>query len=233
MDFYQYFESQENDIERWLGNSTVRQPVYHGTNAQFNDFQKMKTQRGVLFSMFDVQAQGFFFSESKKEAAGYGRRVITCYVKLTNPLVDPRRDKKLSIDRLPNQKEIHLAYILRNLIKKDKTYGKYIDLWVSRHYIPDDFARTRTYDWVYEFITTNGIKWDVLDDPLVVNSMKKLGYDGTFTDEPEDHTGRSIFVLDASQIKIVEYSWLNNRDIERLDNNDQDDFDDYELDELE
>lgn len=204
MYFKQFIEQEQTDVANWLGASTVQHPVYHGTNANFQQFQKMKTQRGVLFSMWEVQSQGFFFSESKEDAQGYGKKIITAYIRLMNPLVDPRRNKHLAVDRLPKEKEVHIAYILRNLIKKDPHYGKYIDMIVNRVYVPHDSARRRMpSEWIYRFLSSGGLVWDVLDEPTVVATMKKLGYDGTFVSENEDSSGRSIFVMNPEQIKIV------------------------------
>lgn len=203
MKFRNYIEQQETEINTWLATSTIRHPVYHGTNATFKEFQKMPTKRGVLFTMFDVQAQGFFFSESKEDAHRYGTKIITAYIKLLNPLVDPRRDRHLGVDRLPLQKEVHIAYVLRQLIQKDPYYGKYIDMMVNRVYVPDNFAKGKIYEWIYNFIGSGGIAWDVLDEPTVNSNMKKLGYDGTFVSETDDASGRSIYVMSPNQIQII------------------------------
>jgi hypothetical protein len=203
MYFRNYVEQQEQNIAAWLGSSTVKQPVYHGTNARFQEFKKMPAKRGVLFTMFDVQAQGFFFSESKEDAKRYGTNIITAYVRLTKPLLDPRRDGRLGIDKLSEEQEVHLAYILRQLIQKDPHYGKYIDQWVSRVYVPGDFAIKGNYEWIYHFIGSGGLIWDVLDEPTVNANMKKFGYDGTFVHEPDDEIGRSIYVMSPDQVLIV------------------------------
>lgn len=191
------------EIQRFLRKSVVRTPVYHGTDTKFDQFEKRPSQRFVLFSAFDVQAQGFFFAEKKKDALEYGRNIITAYVRLENPLLDPRRTEWLGSDKLPAKKEAELAYILRGMIGKENDY-RYMDIGVRRNYISDSFAKDKDYSWIYEAIDSGGLEWDVLDNPKVAAAMKRLGYDGTFVHEKNQPLkDRSVFVLDASQIKIV------------------------------
>lgn len=192
------------EIVAFLGKSVVRRPVYHGTNADFTEFQKMKSQRFVLFSAFDVEAQGFFFSESLQDAKGYGRRVITAYVRLLNPLLDPRATPHLGVDRLPLRKEAEIAFILRHMLQK-KQDGRFMDLMVQRYYVDDDFAKRKDYTWIYNTIGPGGLVWDCLDNPAVAQAMKRLGYDGTFVQENDQEIkDRSVFVMDPEQVKIVD-----------------------------
>lgn len=206
MQFKNWLEHEDRQIQAWLAGSVITQPVYHGTNADFRDFKKMKTQRFVLFSAYDVEAQGFFFSESPKDALLYGQNLITAYIRLTKPLLDPRQFKHMGVDRFPPEKEAELAFILRHAIGKDNYFGKFIDVGVRRISVDSDYARNHDYGWIYNAIG-NGLHWDMLDKPKIVQAMKYLGYDGTFVHEPDsDETGRSIFVMEPSQIRIVSVS---------------------------
>jgi hypothetical protein len=224
MQFKKWLEHETGDLQAWLAGSVVTQPVYHGTNADFRDFKKMKTQRFVLFSAYDVEAQGFFFSESQNDALLYGQNLITAYIRLTNPLLDPRQFKHMGVDRFPPRKEAELAFILRHAIGKDNYYGKFIDVGVRRSSVGDDFARSGNYNWIYNAIG-DGLHWDMLDKPKIVQAMKYFGYDGTFVHEPDgDETGRSIFVMDPSQIRIVSVSRNHKANMQ----NDDDFDDDYE-----
>ena len=207
------------EIKAWLGNSVIQQPVYHGSRAKFNQFQIQKSKRFVLFSAFDVEAHGFFFSEDYETAKTYGPNVVTAYVKMLNPVVDPRIDKHLGVDRLPNRREAQIAFILRHMIQRHPEWGQYGDLGTTtfpvyargrgtlrksiKNRIPDFYT---TYEWIYNVIGREGLLWDALDNPQVVASMKRLGYDGTFVQENNDLTGRSIFVPNADQIQIVEWT---------------------------
>jgi hypothetical protein len=201
MKFKHWFES--NEILPFPS-STIKYPVYHGTDKPiFQQFAHQKGIRQVLFSQFEVEAKGFFFAESPHEALEYGRNIAECYVDLKNPLLDPRRDKHMGIDNLPYEKELHLMKILAPMIEwKDKE--PYIDIGVRRIWL-----RNRRYEkanqWIYEAVGMDGLDWDCLDNPQVIQNMKKLGYDGTFVQENQSRTGRSIFVPDANQIRIVKW----------------------------
>ena len=201
MDFIDWL-IKENEIESWLGDSVIRQPVYHGTSKQpFDKFDYQKSNRYILFSAFEVETNGFFFAENPHDAFFYGDNVVTCYVKMRNPFVDPRRDKHLGVDRLPYQKELELMKILAPLIEREDG-EPFMDIGVSRYYLRNhsfEFA----HQWVYYALENNGLSWDVLDNKQCVANMVTLGYDGTFVEESEQSVGRSIFVPSADQIKIV------------------------------
>lgn len=226
------FESEYNpplvsaEIKSWLENSVVQNPVFHGTDKKFDQFKFTASKRYVLFSTFDVTSHGFFFTEDYKVAKKHGNNIVTAYVKMTNPLLDPRRDKHLGVDRLNVKKEAQIAFILRHMIKRHPEYGQYGEVGTSTFPV---YARGKgnlknvqgnlpsyhfSYDWIYNLIGSGGLHFDTLDNPQVVSSMKKLGYDGTFVDESTSSNGagiahplgRSIFVQDASQIKIVEWT---------------------------
>lgn len=186
----------ENHINGSFPGSTINSLVYHGTKKKFNDFSYQKSKRFVLFSEFDVEAKGFFFSESPHDALGFGPNVVSCFINLKRPLLDPRKDKHLGIDNLSRDKEIDLQKIIAPAIERDK-YGHFVDIGIGRNYLNGGT------DWIYHAVGQGGLSWDVLDKPGVVERMKKLGYDGTFVSEPDSSLGRSIFVVDPSQIKIV------------------------------
>jgi hypothetical protein len=109
----------------------------------------------------------------------------------------------LGVDKLPSEKEVHIAYILRHTHGKDDHYGKFMDIGVRRYSIDHDYARRRNYDWIYYAVGSGGLHWDVLDNPKVAAAMKRLGYDGTFVHEDHSELDRSVFVMDQNQIKVV------------------------------
>lgn len=200
--FKSWLENQENINP--FPNSTVPYLVYHGTNKQpFKQFEYQKSQRFVLFASFDVEAKGFFFSESPHDALEFGQNVVACYINLENPLLDPRRDKHLSVEGLSNEKEIDMMKILAPMIKKD-TGGHYIDYMISKNYLQHRNRQTAR-DWIYDAIEKNGLVWDALDHPGVTDRMIRLGYDGTFVHEPDTNLGRSIFVVSPNQVKMVKW----------------------------
>lgn len=210
MNFNQFLNLFEQQIPppSWLSQSTVKTLVYHGTDKPvFNQFQYQKSTRSILFTLFDVESKGFFFSENPHDALIYGKNIASCYINLKNPLVDPRRDKHLGIDGFDRAKEMHILKILGPLVERDPKYGPFIDIGVRRVWLNSNHYNF-AHEWIYEVIGNNGVDWDILDNPQVVERMKKLGYDGTFVQESESHLGRSIFVMAPEQIAIA--GWLRN-----------------------
>jgi len=213
--FGQWLETEEN-LQNWLTGSVIQYPVYHGSNQRFDRFQYKKSKRYVLFSEFDVETKGFFFTENPHDALAFGKQVATCYIHMKNPLLDPRRDKHLGTVRLDRTKEMHLLKILGPMVQRENG-EPYIDVGIRRIWL-----RSRTYnfahEWIYEVVSGDGIDWDCLDNPGVIQRMVQLGYDGTFVAEPESHIGRSIFIPSADQIKIdtwtsgVQDHWGNKDD---------------------
>lgn len=167
---------------------------YHGTDERFEDFEVRPGKRYVLFNEFPVETQGHYFSESLEDAAQYGRNVMRRHLNVDKILLDPEEFPHMSVDRLPAYLEEELRYILAPLIEESEEYGKFIDVGVSRYYLTDN-------DWIYNVVHSNGLDWDVLDNPEVVERMKELGYDATYVQEDD---GRSIFVVDSKQIIKVE-----------------------------
>jgi len=202
MNFKNWLEG--NEVVQPFPGSTVPYLVYHGTNKRpFDQFTVQKSQRFVLFASFDVETHGFFFSENPHDAVEFGKNVVACYINMRKPLLDPRRDKHLGIDRLSYQQEIDLQKVLAPMIEKGD-HGHYMDIGVGRHYIQ---TRHRQYgrEWIYDAISNDGLAWDVLDKAGVVQRMLKLGYDGTYVAEPETHLGRSIFIPSADQVRMVKW----------------------------
>ena len=206
MKFKKWLNESNEDVQQFLGKSTVQHPVYHGTDEQFDRFEVRPSQRFILFSAFDVTTQGFYFTEDMNYAKSFGKHLITAYVRLMNPLLNPHTMPYLGREKLPREKEIHLAYILRHLHEKDGHYGKVMDIGIGRSYIADDYAKRKDYSWIYDAVGGDGLAWDVIDNPKIAAGMKQMGYDGTFVDEEDESLTRksSIFVLSPDQIKIVD-----------------------------
>jgi len=197
--FKTWIENEE-ESQQWLGGSVLKTILYHGTNSKFDQFSPQKSHRYVLFSKFEVTTQGFFFTETYDRAKEYGRNVAACYVRMMRPLLDPRTDKHLGVNRLPQNKELDIVKILMPMVEEDK-YGQSIDIGVQKYYLNSKNDEFPTH-WIYNAIGGNGIAWDVMDNDKSVNVMKSLGYDGTFVDE--DY-GSSIFVGSSDQVNIVKW----------------------------
>ena len=195
------------DASHPFPSSTLKDPVYHGTSVSFNEFQKKKSTRYVLFDEIHVDVQGFFFAEDIHEAKSYvgGKGwVVECYVDLKKPLLDPRKHKHLGVDKLPEALEKDVVEILSEAIEGTGDDRK-ITLMLTTVY-PDN-PKYEDSDWIYEMISSGGLFWDIMDNPKVVKKMQALGYDGTFVHEDNHDNGRSIFVPNEKQIKIVK--WLD------------------------
>ena len=194
-----------NESKNPFPNTTIPYLVYHGTNqSPFKEFKYQSSKRFVLFAEFDVEAKGFFFSESPYDALEFGDNVIACYINLVQPLIDPRRDKHLGIEGFEPRKEIDIMKILAPMIEKDEEGYHYIDYMITRNYLQHR-KRATAREWLYDAIDTGGLLWDALDNPGVVQKMTKLSYDGTFVHEPDLQLGRSIFVISPKQVQMVEW----------------------------
>lgn len=82
--------------------------VYHGTNAQFDRFEKPAENRMAMRS-----AVGFWFSSSKEEAAKYGSRVVSARLSIKKP----RRITRRKLD------ELAVSYPLPELMRKLRAGG--------------------------------------------------------------------------------------------------------------
>ncbi len=201
-----------------FSNSLIKEPVYHGTSGKFDKFKTgVETSRAVLFAEFKVKSQGIFFSSSFEDAKSYGKNVVKCWVNLTNPLFNPNSDKagqpgRETYHRFSKEKEQDFVKIFSPLAHETDIDGEkvpVIDKMLGQIEVRDVRFSSRseeTYpEWIYELLGDGGIIWDVMDDEGVVQRMKALGYDGTFVNEPNDHSGSSVFVVSPEQIKIIEW----------------------------
>lgn len=205
-------QTDSPEFQAWFHGSTLVNPdgtpmvLFHGTKARpFQKFEYRKGKRYILFSEFEADARGFFFTEHPAHAKSYGPNVVACYVRLARPFVDPRVDKHLGVDRLPYQRELHLGKLVAPMIQRHPQHGHFIDIGVAQYWLNpqrDEFPM----QWAYHGLDGNGLVWDVLDCPGSVERLKRLGYDGTWVSEPNDDSGRSVFVPDADQIRMVEWN---------------------------
>jgi len=162
---------------------------YHGTDEKFDQFEHRPGKRYVLFSDYDVNTPGHYFSENKEDAGEYGSNVMERQLNIDRLLLDPNKYPHMSVDRFPPKLEKELQYILAPMIQEDGWLE--VGVRATKVY-PGDI------EWIYEVVGSGGLMWDALDNPEVVTRMKELGYDGTYVDEDEGK--RSIFVLDNKQI---------------------------------
>ena len=164
---------------------------YHGTDKKFDKFERRPGKRYVLWSEFPVNSPGHFFTPDPEFAQEFGSNVMKRHLDINKILLDPKEYPHMGVDSFPPEFEDELRYILEPMIEKSPEGDRYVDVGVGRFYIKDD-------DWIYNLVTSNGMKWDALDNEGVVKRMKERGYDATYVDEAEGQ--HSIFVVDSGQI---------------------------------
>lgn len=190
------FEIIKEYIKNVLNEATYT--MFHGTDRPVKKPRTgIEGARYVLFSEFKTKSSGIFFASTPEEAKQYGNTIYVAKVIMNNPLLDPNRDGKLGVDKLDWEKERVLAYILEPFIKEDK-YGDYVDIGVQRHYV--DLGDQDNFSWIYNFIDSDGLIWDVMDNPECVRRMKRAGFDGTFVHETDGHYEPVIFIISPKQI---------------------------------
>lgn len=199
-------ELTEAELLKRLKRSVVKnedgspQMVFHGTDANFSEFQKVGGKRSVLFSVIDAPSCGFFFTPNIKDAQSYGRTIIPAYLILNKPLLDRYNHPDYGVERVPPKLHRDLNYILQPVMQQDAS-GYFIDVGVRRDYMTD--RDLKTGDWIYYLIQDGKLIWDALDNCEVVRRMVERGYDGTFVHENDNETDFSIFVVDQSQIIVT------------------------------
>lgn len=168
---------------------------YHGTHAKpFDEFKTgQPAKRWMSFIERDVNSQGPFLSPDKTDAGSYGPNVGEYFTRAEKPLIPPTdipvstRDKaSMEASKKAWDDFMHImepASYVENGVRYIDTDGG-----VSR--MPFDAA-----DWAHY------IDWNWLDNPEVVARMKALGYDSAHVAEPNDRSGRSLFVNDTSKIR--------------------------------
>lgn len=79
-------DNEGSDFDEWFKGSKVVDSngkpkiMYHGTNAEFNEFDDKKKRSGWL-------SEGFYFTHDKSEAHDYGKIVMSVHLSLKNPFV--------------------------------------------------------------------------------------------------------------------------------------------------
>jgi hypothetical protein len=107
-EFKAWFGDWENDpanASKVVDENGEPLPVYHGTNAEFNVFDKSQQNKATGFGDFGA---GFYFTASLGSAKYYtlkqeeNRRVISVFLKIVKPFV-----VELNWEKLSNQSEIN------------------------------------------------------------------------------------------------------------------------------
>ncbi len=210
-------QTETPEFKKWFGDSKVvddeGEPlvVYHGTDEKFDTFDtELPGQRSTnLGNSWTVNTGGIFLSESSKEAEEYGPKSMPLYAKLEKPLADPDT-YRFSGKRLEDAK-----YIFEPLVQTEEWVSgdrqqpakqKYVSLGTKSVEVSRvEFGGKEPEllpDWPEKLLAGGyGINWNTLDNPEVAKRMKERGYDGTYVNEPDLESGRSIFVINPNQVK--------------------------------
>jgi hypothetical protein len=112
--------------------------VYHGTDAQFDDFNL--SHLGSANGTAPINMVGFNFTDSEEVARTFGKKIISAVVTMNNPYVIDAKGRSYSefkhqlnakLDRVNREK--YDGVIIRNYGDAGKYGDDYI---VSTHYIP-------------------------------------------------------------------------------------------------
>lgn len=171
---------------RWFGKSQVVDSngkplmVFHGTGADIKRFDlrgKFRTGGKAYFFTPDP-----IFAELYANKAGSAGRIYPVYLRIIN-MFDNNRSEH--IDKL-------LVAVDAILQKEEaKPYGR------GRSFYP--FTKSKVFERIREG------RWDFLEHPIIIDALKKAGFDGATISEGPNH---NYMVFSANQIK----STLNSGD---------------------
>lgn len=204
-------EKVDSDIKTWFGKSVVSKKgepliVYHGTNKKFKEFKTDgKSERYVGMAQFEVNVNGVFFADNVDDAKEYGTNIIKAYIKIEKPLhsvldigISSKSSQAEKDLYLKSWGDIHKIFEPIFIKKKGHSYFP-IKNGMDQVLVDEDG------EWMENIFDDNGlIDWYYLDNKEVVSRMKRYGYDGAKVQEYDSISGYSWFVLDKTQIKILE-----------------------------
>jgi hypothetical protein len=80
---YNKIEKSKKEIDDFVKDSKVKETVYHGTNENFDKFDKRKIGSHTDLGML---GKGFYFSKNKRTAESYGDKIISVRLNIRKPL---------------------------------------------------------------------------------------------------------------------------------------------------
>jgi hypothetical protein len=209
-------ETENSEFENWFRGSKLVDDLgkprvfYHGTNEKFNKFEiGKKSIRSVLFDEYEVTSSGIFFSESAKDARGYGKYVNSFYLRSFKPFLSPDMIPASTLDSTECVKVYNdCLYIFEPAIV-EKNGKKYIEVENGINYkeVINDEKSEDCGEWLMAIFSENLIDWNMLDKPEVVKRIKEKGYDSVEVAENKDYSGKSMFIMDMDNI------WLNTKNL--------------------
>lgn len=173
-------DNKEN-FDQWFGDSQIvdengdPKVVYHGSESEFEEFAKQDT------------AEGYFFTDDKEAAEGYGEKIYPVYLKMENPvdLRDP-------------------VEFYRNIKKEDWDSLK---VWIDEEFEADEEENTEAFmSWLQSGdLYSRGLS---SAQNQLMNELRALGYDGVIFSDAKIGGGvaTSYVAFEPNQIKSAENS---------------------------
>lgn len=164
--------------------------AYHGSDANFKEFENTSSESFVGLSEIDVDRHAFFFTTNEKYAKTYGKNVVKVQLNLGKSL--------------NNLSEKDLAKILFPLLEKTKIGWFWSDGYksdkVNNLYLEDD-PLEKTH-WVNNFRDKNGnFYWTTFDEPKVAENIKSKNINSAKV--VEDDGEKTIAIFNKEDIKIL------------------------------
>lgn len=145
--------------------------VYHGTNVDFENFKKTKSNRHILTSLHEVETEAFFFHPKKEFAQGFGDKIKEAF---------------LNIKKLANNHQQDLI----DAIKETWVNEGSVETANNGNIYFDDYPND---SWIEKMADKDGIDWMLLENKDFINNLKKRGIDGTGVWEDDNSISYAVF----------------------------------------
>lgn len=167
--------------------------VYHGSKAKFNEFKY-----DFMASTGNAEGRGFYFTDSKEKALGYGNELKEGYLLIEKPL---------SLDKLTLKKRE-----IKKLLRAIDPTGD--DMLSNYEYTGEGYPSKKWYNNALELTTNELLENDndadliaeitnALDASIIKDVRKVLGYDG-FIAKDKYANGEVYVSFDSSQFKLAD-----------------------------
>jgi hypothetical protein len=188
-------DSLNQNFWNWFGDSKVINDnntpmvVYHGTKEKFDTFDDKKIGWGT--GNYGHYGYGFYFSDDKREAIGYGHNIMKCYLKMEKPFTGTNEEilllkkngvkniddlviKSIDFDSLYNEiKRIDVkAALLMNYIKLYGLSGAWEKFMEEKNQVKDYYNELSNITDEYTTISKN-IDWEVPE--YIFTTLKEIG----------------------------------------------------------
>ena len=180
-------EAALRNFYNWFGDSKVVDEqgrplvVYHGTYAEFNNFNKN------MVSNYSAYSKNFYFTENKQRATDYGNKILSVYLKSDNLF-----DVELN---LPTREDIEKInkILAKDGLKLEGDYGFNGMYMTGENFLNDLGVMTeQDYDYLLKEIGYDGIK---SKDEFIVfnpNQIKSTSNRGTYSESENIYYQREI-----------------------------------------